>query len=173
MTPNDPRLTFDPQNDRGSQTYTYVWVTRKYYENRRVNAFKWKYKFDHCDPKWPQVNIWPHKIGRGSQTDKHVWVLWSCYVTWTIYSIFSVNGLLTPVTPNNPRLTFDPIKSQEGLKLIILYKGLHHYYTLHRLFVQIEVPSRGSISKKKLVCLYKFGMIFFRRMFSTTYLKMR
>ena len=52
-------------------------------------------------------------------------------------------------------------------------KGLHHYYTLHRLSVQIEVPSRGSISKKKLVCLYKFGMIFFRRMFSTTYLKMR
>ena len=52
-------------------------------------------------------------------------------------------------------------------------EGLHHYYTLHRLSVQIEVPSRGSISKKKLVCLYKFGMIFFRRMFSTTYLKMR
>ena len=52
-------------------------------------------------------------------------------------------------------------------------KGLHHYYMLHRLSVQIEVPSRGSISKKKLVCLYKFGMIFFRRMFSTTYLKMR
>ena len=39
------------------------------------------------------------------------------------------------------------------------------YYTLHRLSVQIEVPSRGSISKKKLVCLYKFGMIFFRRVF--------
>ena len=55
----------------------------------------------------------------------------------------------------------------------IFFKGLHHYYTLHRLSVQIEVPSRGSISKKKLVCLYKFGMIFFRRMFSTTYLKMR
>ena len=53
------------------------------------------------------------------------------------------------------------------------FKGLHHYYTLHRLSVQIEVPSRGSISKKKLVCLYKFGMIFFRWMFSTTYLKMR
>ena len=54
-----------------------------------------------------------------------------------------------------------------------LLKGLHHYYTLHRLSIQIEVPSRGFISKKKLVCLYKFGMIFFRRMFSTTYLKMR
>ena len=34
------------------------------------------------------------------------------------------------------------------------FKGIHHYYTLHRLSVQIEVPSRGSISKKKLVCLY-------------------
>ena len=56
---------------------------------------------------------------------------------------------------------------------ISILKGLHHYYTLHRLSVQIEVPSRGSISKKKLVWLYKFGMIFFRRMFSTTYLKMR
>ena len=44
--------------------------------------------------------------------------------------------------------------------LPIIIKGLHHYYTLHRLSVQIEVPSRGSISKKKLVCLYKFGTIF-------------
>ena len=30
------------------------------------------------------------------------------------------------------------------------FGGLHHYYTLHRLSVQIEVPSRGSISKKKV-----------------------
>ena len=29
------------------------------------------------------------------------------------------------------------------------FMGIHHYYTLHRLSVQIEVPSRG-ISKKKL-----------------------
>ena len=35
-----------------------------------------------------------------------------------------------------------------------LYKGIHHYYTLHRLLVQIEVPSRVSIwSKKKKVGL--------------------
>ena len=27
MTPNDPRLTFDPKKDRGSQAYAYVWVT--------------------------------------------------------------------------------------------------------------------------------------------------
>ena len=25
--------------------------------------FKWKSKFGHYDPKWPQVNIWPHNIG--------------------------------------------------------------------------------------------------------------
>ena len=37
----------------------------------------------------------------------------------------------------------------EGAKVLIL-KGIHHYYTLHRLSVQIELPSRGSISKKKV-----------------------
>ena len=88
--------------------------------------FKWKSKFDHYDPKWPQVNIWSNNVGRGSQTDEHVWVLWSCYVTWTSYSIFSENNLLTPVTPNDPRLTFDTIKSQEGLKLSNMYKSYSH-----------------------------------------------
>ena len=91
-----------------------------------LTHFKWKSKFDHYDPKWPQVNIWPHNIGRGSQTDEHVWVQLSCYVTWTSYSIFSENNLLTPVTLNDPRLTFDPIKSQEGLKLINMYKSYSH-----------------------------------------------
>ena len=88
--------------------------------------FKWKSKFDHYDSKLPHVNILPHNIGRGSQTDEHVWVLWLCYVTWTSYSIFSANDLLTPVTPNDHRLTFDPIKSQEGLKLINLYESYGH-----------------------------------------------
>ena len=37
--------------------------------------------------------------------------------------IFSANDLLTPVTPNDPRLTFDFIKSQEGLKLIHMYES--------------------------------------------------
>ena len=61
-----------------------------------------------------------------SQADQPVWVLWSCYVTWTSYSIYSENDLLTPVTPNDPRLTFDPIKSHEGLKLINMYKSYGH-----------------------------------------------
>ena len=30
-------------------------------------------------------------------------------VTWLNYSILSVNDHLTPVTPNDPRLTLDPI----------------------------------------------------------------
>ena len=48
------------------------------------------------------------------------------YVTWTSYSILSANDLLTPVTPNNPRLAFDSIKSQEGLKLMNMYKSHGH-----------------------------------------------
>ena len=88
--------------------------------------FKWKSKFYHYDPKWPQVNIWPHKIGTRSHTDERVWVLWSSYVTWTSYSILNANDLLTPVTPNDPRLRFDPVKSQESLKLIHMYKSYGH-----------------------------------------------
>ena len=56
-------------------------------------------------PKWPHIDIWPNNIGRGSQADAFVWVLWSCYVTWKSYSIFTTNDLLTPVTPNDSRLT--------------------------------------------------------------------
>ena len=41
--------------------------------------------------------------------------------------------------------------------------GIHHDYAHHRLSVQIEVPSRGSISKKRSVCLYKFGLIIFSK----------
>ena len=58
--------------------------------------------FDPSDPKWPQIDTWPHNIGRGSQAGQHAWVLWLYYVTGTNYSIFSENDLLTPVTPNDP-----------------------------------------------------------------------
>ena len=78
-------------------------------KKKELMHFKWKSKFEYYDPKWSQVNIWPHNIGRGSQTDEHVLVLWSCYVTWTSYSIFSENDLLTLVTPNDPGMTLDPI----------------------------------------------------------------
>ena len=37
------------------------------------------------------------------------------------YSIFSENDLLTPVTPNDHILTFDPITQVEGHKLINMY----------------------------------------------------
>ena len=64
-------------------------------------------------PQWPHMTPnWhlTHNIGRGSQADQHVWVLWSYYVTWKSYNIFSKNDLLTPVTPNDSTLILDPIK---------------------------------------------------------------
>ena len=60
MTPNDPRFTFDPKKDSGSQAYAYVWVTWIYFDKELMH-FKWKSKFGHCDPKWPQVN--PKRAG--------------------------------------------------------------------------------------------------------------
>ena len=63
-------------------------------------------------PQWPQmtqIEILPHNMGRESQADAQVWVLWSFCVSWASYIIFSENNLLTPVTPNDPTLTFDPI----------------------------------------------------------------
>ena len=39
------------------------------------------------------------------------------------YSIYSKNDLSTPVAPNDPGFTFDPITKVEGLKLINIYKG--------------------------------------------------
>ena len=43
-----------------------------------------------------------------------------------MYESYDSNDLLTPVTPKDPRLTFDSIKSQEGLKLINMYKSYGH-----------------------------------------------
>ena len=71
-------------------------------------------------------DIWPNNIGRESQGYVHVWVLRSYCVTWTSYSIFIENELLTPVTQNDPRLTFDQITLVEGLKLINMYESYRH-----------------------------------------------
>ena len=60
---------------------------------------------------WPQMTPdWhlTHNIGRGSQADAYVWVLWSCYVTWTSYSNFSENDLLTPSDPKWPQIDIWP-----------------------------------------------------------------
>ena len=77
-------------------------------------------------PKWPHIDIWLNNIGRGSQADAHVWVLLSCYVTWKSTSIFNINELLTPVTQNDPRLTFNLIALVEGLKLMHMYETDGH-----------------------------------------------
>ena len=69
-----------------------------------IMHIKWKWPFDSCDPKWPQVDLWPHNIGRGSQANVHVWIEWSCYIqrNGRVIALFRENDLLTPVTPNDP-----------------------------------------------------------------------
>ena len=42
--------------------------------------------------------------------------------------MISENQDLTPMTPNDPMLTFDPITKVEGVKLMIMYE-LHGYAT--------------------------------------------
>ena len=64
--------------------YNYRWSCYVTWKSYSI-FFKWL--FDPSDPRWPQINIWPHNIGRGSHVDAHVRVLGSCYVTWTSYSI--------------------------------------------------------------------------------------
>ena len=70
----------------------------------------WKSKFNPCDPKlppgWP---LTPQFRSRGSQAYVYAWILylWSSYVTWASYRHFGKNNLLTPVTPNDPRLTYN------------------------------------------------------------------
>ena len=51
-------------------------------------------------PGWPVT----HNMNKRSQAYTHAWFLLSCYVTWTIYTIFGENQLLTPVTPNDPNI---------------------------------------------------------------------
>ena len=66
-------------------------------------------------PQWPYMTPdwhWPHNIGKS--------------VTQTSYSIYSENNLLTAETPNDPRLTFDPITWVEGLKLMHMYESYGH-----------------------------------------------
>ena len=88
----------------------------------RVIAFLVKMTFNPSDPKWPQVDIWPHSIGTVSPADAHAWVSWSSYTKWMSYSIFSENDLLTPVTPNDPGWIFRTIIFVEGIKFMHVRK---------------------------------------------------
>ena len=40
--------------------------------------------------------------------------------------MFRENDLLTPVTPNDPRLTFDPITFVDGIRLMNMYESSGH-----------------------------------------------
>ena len=80
-------------------------------------------------PYWPQmIPDWrlTHNIGRVFPADAHAWVSWSSYTKWMSYGILNENDLLTPVTPNDPRLTFDSITYVKGPKLINMYDSHGH-----------------------------------------------
>ena len=53
----------------------------------------------------------------GCQAYVYARVLWPSYLMWRSYKIVGTNDLLAPMTPNDPRLTFDPTKKIDGLKL--------------------------------------------------------
>ena len=89
----------------------------------------------HLTPNEPGLSFDPHKMSRWSQTNAHVWILWSCYVTWMSYIFFVCflclfvcfvlfvcfffheNPLLTRVTPKVPKSNFQPTTFVRGLKL--------------------------------------------------------
>ena len=105
--PCDPKSKFEPISFEEGSTWcicmSYIDKVRNIEEIMHVLV---KIKVWPLWPKWPQVALWPHNIGRGSQANVHVWIVWSCYIQRTSYSIFCENDLLTPVTPNDPRWIF-------------------------------------------------------------------
>ena len=68
----------------------------------------WKPWFDPYDPKWSQVDRWPHNIGRGP----NVMCMHGSYGQAILYrrtiAFKEKMNVLTPVTPNDHRLTFYP-----------------------------------------------------------------
>ena len=71
--PSDPRLIFDPTTYVGvSSSCICLSIMVKLFNIDKLEQFWWKWPFDPWNPKWPQVGIWPHNIGRGSQAYTHV-----------------------------------------------------------------------------------------------------
>ena len=64
-------------------------------------------------PPWPQFGPLSCKCYRGSEANACIWVTWKHYVTRRRESILSENQDLTP---NDPRLTFDPINADDVTK---------------------------------------------------------
>ena len=63
-----------------------------------------------------------YKWDRGSQAIAYAWVTWIHHETYKRECIFNETKDFTLVTPNDPRLTFDPINVIEGLKLMRMYE---------------------------------------------------
>ena len=105
--PCDPKSKFEPISFEEGSTWcicmSYIDKVRNIEE---IMHFWWKSRFDPCDPKWPQVDLWPHNIGRGSQANVHVWIVWSCYIQRTSYSIFSWKWPFDPCDPKWPQMNF-------------------------------------------------------------------
>ena len=61
-----------------------------------------------------------------------------------VSSLCVLSAIITYITIQNKQKKVGPSQA------ITSIMGIHHYYTLHRLSVQIEVPSRGFILKEKV-----------------------
>ena len=77
--------------------------------NGSYSIFWWKWPFDPCDPKWPQMNFYTHYFDTEYLADAYAWITWPYHVICRSYSVFGENELLTPVTPNDPGWIFRPI----------------------------------------------------------------
>ena len=68
----------------------------------------WKWTFDLCDPKWPQIDpsdhkwleiqIWAYNLCRGYLADEYAWVTGPYHVICRRKSIFGENDPFLPVT---------------------------------------------------------------------------
>ena len=98
--PCDPKSKFEPISFEEGSTWcicmSYIDKVRNIEE---IIHFLVKIKVWPLWPKWPLVDLWPHNIGRGSQANAHVWIVWSCYIQRTSYSIFFVKMTFWPLWP--------------------------------------------------------------------------
>ena len=97
-----------------------------------IMHIKWKWPFDSCDPKWPQVDLWPHNIGRGSQANVHVWIVRSCYIQRTSYSTFSWKWPFDPCDPKWPQWFFRLITLIQGIWLMHMHESHGPFHVICR-----------------------------------------
>ena len=114
--PCDLKSKFEPISFEEGPTWC---ICMSYIDKLRnieeIMHIRWKWPFDSCDPKWPQVDLWPHNIGRGSQANVHVWIVWSCYIQRTNYSTFSWKWHFDPCDPKWPQWIFRLITLIQGI----------------------------------------------------------